>query len=128
MPVERPENIHGYFADAANRGDAVALADLYEPDAVIVERDGSRTTGHDAVRAHLEQLVAMRPQMQIVESRVITHDGIALLCSQWRATATPPGHEAALSMEFRGSEIARRREDGTWRLIVDNPWGIDTDA
>jgi uncharacterized protein (TIGR02246 family) len=125
MSIERPEQTHERFALAANNGDVDALANLYEPDAVIVERDGTLTVGIDAVRTHLDQLVAMRPRMRITASTAVEHDGIALLCSHWQATVTPPGHNGEVAMEFRGSEVLRRQPDGTWRLLLDNPWGID---
>lgn len=28
-------------------------------------------------------------------------------------------------MEFRGSEVARQQQNGTWLLAIDNPWGVD---
>src|SRR5579872_2974132 len=68
------------FAEGVNRGDAAALADLYAPDAAIVERNGALTTGADAIRHHLDELVAMAPVMEIVESKAFEHGDLALLC------------------------------------------------
>lgn len=124
MPVQRPEDIHRRFADAANAGDITALAALYESDAVIIERDGTTTSGTSAIRSHLEDLTAMKPRMEIIDSRVFGRGEIALLCSRWRANVTPPGG-SEVTMEFRGSEIARQQDDGTWLLLIDNPWGVD---
>lgn len=124
MPAERPEEIHHRFAAAANAGDAAALAALYEPEALIVERDGSFATGAAAIRSHLDDLVSMRPQMEILDSKAFRNGDTALLCSRWNATVTPPGG-AEVTMESRGSEVARRQDDGTWLLLLDNPWGTE---
>jgi uncharacterized protein (TIGR02246 family) len=126
MPIQTPEETHSRFADGVNRRDAASLVDLYAPDAAIVERDGTLTTGADAVRHHLDELVAMAPVMEIVDSRAFTHGDVALLCSKWRATVTTPDGER--TMEFRGSEVLRRQSDGTWALALDNPWGVEVAA
>jgi uncharacterized protein (TIGR02246 family) len=124
MPIENPEDTHRVFADAANAGDVEALIDLYDPDGVIVERNGELTVGGDAIRRHIEALIALRPEMRIVDSRAARSGETALLCSHWEAVATTPdGHQ--VQMEHRGSEVLRRQPDGTWRLLIDNPWGID---
>lgn len=47
---------------------------------------------------------------------------IALTCSDWSATATDQ-HGALVPMTGRGTEVARRQADGTWLLVIDNPWG-----
>lgn len=121
MPQE-PQDIHRRFADAVSNGDINALADLYEPGATVIERDGQRTEGIQAIRQHLEHLLAMKPTMTIKASSVHCQGQLALLSSHWTANATIPDG-SSVQMEFHGSELARQQPDGTWRLILDNPWG-----
>ncbi|MHB8669521.1 MAG: YybH family protein [Acidimicrobiales bacterium] len=124
MSINDPRDTHVRFTEAANAADLLALAALYEQDAVIVERDGTLAAGADAIRHHLEGLIAMHPQMKILESRAFTNGDLALLCSHWKATATPSGGNE-VTLEFRGSEIVHRQTNGTWLLVLDNPWGVD---
>lgn len=124
MTITDPATIHHAFADAANSGDLDRLVALFDPDATVIERTGTRTSGADAIRRHLQQLLALNPKMQIQTTHTFTNGDIALLCSRWTATATTPdGH--AVNLDFRGTEVARRDGTGVWRLYIDNPWGVD---
>jgi uncharacterized protein (TIGR02246 family) len=118
----QPEDIHQHFAEAVNAGDVDALVALFEPDAIVIEQTGERTEGTDQIRAHLEQLVALRPVMKIEASRVYRKGDLALLSSRWTAAATTPDG-TQVEMEYHGSELARHQPDGSWRLMLDNPWG-----
>ena len=90
----------------------------------MIERSGERTEGIEAIKQHLAQLLGMRPRMRIVGSRAYPKGDLALLSSHRGAEATAP-HGSPVRMEFHGSELARRQPGGTWRLILDNPWGAD---
>jgi hypothetical protein len=28
-------------------------------------------------------------------------------------------------LEARNADVLRRQQDGTWRFVIDNPWGTD---
>ena len=120
-----PADKHRYFAEACNSGDIEKLLAMYEPDAIVVERTGALTQGTAAIREHLEKLLAMKPTMQIVASTAVVNGGLAQLSSWWRCTATAPDG-SAIEIESHGSELDRRQPDGTWRIVIDNPWGADS--
>ncbi|MCA1668180.1 MAG: SgcJ/EcaC family oxidoreductase [Thermomicrobia bacterium] len=122
--AKNPEDIHRLFAEAVTAGNLEALVALYEPDATVIERTGERTEGVDDIRRHLAHLLTMRPAMSIQGSRVHRKGEFALLSSHWIATAAAPDGRP-VRMEFHGSELARQQRDGTWRLLLDNPWGAD---
>ena len=124
MTIDVPESTHHLFAETANRSDLDAIVEMYEPEAVIIERSGEATKGIAAIRHHVATLLALHPSMVIEESRAFQNGDIALLCSRWSARLTPPGGEEVV-MEYRGSEIIRRGPDGTWRFVLDNPWGLE---
>jgi uncharacterized protein (TIGR02246 family) len=124
MTLTDPAAIHSAFADAVNAGDLDGLVSLFHEQAVVVERTGSRTSGTAAIRRHLEELVALEPKMRIEATFAFPNGDVALLCSRWTAVATAPdGHEVTL--DFRGSEVACRDANGSWRLFIDDPWGVD---
>ena len=119
-----PADKHRYFAEACNSGDIEKLLAMYEPDAIVVERTGAVTQGTAAIREHLERLLSLKPTMQIVASTAVVNGGLAQLSSWWRCTATAPDG-SPIEMESRGSELDRLQPDGTWRIVIDNPWGAE---
>lgn len=124
MTVTDPATIHQTFAAAVNAGDLERLVALFDEGAVVVERSGERTSGTGAIRDHLQQLIALEPTMRIEDTRSFANGDTALLCSHWTAEATGPDGRA-VSLDFRGAEVARRDAAGAWRLYIDNPWGIE---
>lgn len=123
MPAQDPAELHRLFQEAANQADLDGLIDLYERDPVFATRPDGSASGSDALRSHLTELLAMRPRFeQVATTKVFQAAGLALTCSDWIATATDPAG-VALTMTGRGTEVARRQADGTWLLVIDNPWG-----
>src|SRR2546428_9138457 len=123
-----PEDIHAEFAAAVNAGDFDHLCELFEHGAVVIappgeQGAGERLDGIAAIRAHLERLLAMRPEMTIVASQAHRLGDLALLSSHWRADATHPGGRPT-EMGARGTELGRPPPDGSWRLGIDNPGGV----
>jgi ketosteroid isomerase-like protein len=117
-----PATIHHRFCEACNAGSLDRLLDLYEPSAVIVERAGALREGTEAIRKHLSNLLSMQPAMTILDSRAIIAGELAQLSSHWQCTAVAPDG-TPVQLEYHGSELARHQPDGSWRLVIDNPWG-----
>jgi ketosteroid isomerase-like protein len=55
-----------------------------------------------------------------VLSICIVAGDLAESSSHWRCDATTPDG-TPVQLEYRGSELARRQPDGSWRIIIDNP-------
>jgi uncharacterized protein (TIGR02246 family) len=123
MGAQDPAELHHLFQEAANRADLDGLIGLYEPDPVFATRPGGSASGSEALRSHLTELLAMSPRFeQVTTTKVFEAAGLALTCSDWIATTTDPAG-AVVTMSGRGTEVARRQQDGTWLLVIDNPWG-----
>jgi uncharacterized protein (TIGR02246 family) len=120
MPAHRPIQLHTLFAHAFNRGDVEALLTLYEVNATIVV-GGEPVTGHDRLRAALEQWLAAGGQMTLDTRAVIVGpDRLVVLHGAWviasaEAADSPPARRGL------STEVARQQSDGTWRFVIDNP-------
>ena len=122
MSVQQPEEIHRAFTAAFNAGDAAALLELYEPDASLAPAPGEVVTGLDAIREVLAGFLALKGQMTIETLRVLPAGDVVLLHGMWLLTGTGADGNP-LELAGRNTEVVRRQADGSWRFIVDNPFG-----
>jgi uncharacterized protein (TIGR02246 family) len=110
--------LHAKVQTAFNAGDVDALVALYEPDARMFHDDGTVAEGVDAIREVWAGFIALGGQIAMTTRYAVEADEVALLSNSW--TFTMDGAEAAGSIT---SEVARRQPDGTWRYVIDNPYG-----
>ena len=110
--------LHEKVAKSINGGDVDALLDLYEPDARVVNQDGSVIVGREAARAIVSELVALGGRMDITTRFVVEMGDVALLSNEW--------HFRADEVELSGitAEVARRQPDGRWLYVIDNPYAV----
>jgi ketosteroid isomerase-like protein len=116
----QPEQVIDEFVKLFNSQDLDGiLENCYEDDAVLVPEPGAGSvSGRAAIREVLQAFLGMGGTMTVVGAAAYTHGDIGLTHSRWHLDV--PGGEA---MEGTTAEIVRRQADGTWRYIVDNPWG-----
>jgi uncharacterized protein (TIGR02246 family) len=115
-PAEFSALFTGYF----NSGDLDALVDLYERDAVLLPEPGKPVVGHEAIRAALEAFVATGLKIDLKTHTIHEADGVALLYSRWTLSDGAGGPPA---MSGSTVEVVRRQADGSWRFIIDDPYG-----
>ena len=122
MPARTPEELHQLVAQTFSAHDVEGAVSLYEPDATLVAQPGQVVTGTDAIREALGGLLSLEPKFDLKVNKVFQADDTALIFSDWSLSATDP-HGNALEMSGRTSDVARRQSDGSWRLVIDDPFG-----
>ena len=122
MSVQRPEEMHQVFTAAFNAGDMTALLALYEADASLAPAPGEVVTGVAAIREALTGFLALKGRMTIDTVRVIPAGDVALLHGSWILSGTGPDG-SAVELAGRNTEVVRRQADGSWRFVIDNPFG-----
>jgi ketosteroid isomerase-like protein len=118
-----PVDVHVAVESAFNTGDVDALMTLYEPDARMVRDDGTVAVGLDEIRTVWADLVALGGRVRMVTRYAVESGDIALLSNEW--TLELEGNPVASGAT---AEVARRQGDGSWRYVIDNPFGADTSA
>ena len=66
----------------------------------------------------------MNGELDIEVTRVLEVDDLALVIGVWSFDGTGPDG-GPVHLEARNADVLRRQEDGTWRFVIDNPWGTD---
>lgn len=123
MAFTAPSKAHAEFATAFNAGDIDALCDMYESGALMPSEPGAGPAqGVAAIREVLKGYLAMKPVMQI-ESKFVHQNGeLAVLRAHWSIKASgPDGSNVEMSAD--SVELIRRQPDGTWRYVIDHPFG-----
>ncbi len=117
-----PEEMPRLWAENLIAGHLDALVALYEADATLVAQPGEVVTGTEAIREALSGLIAMRPTFNIEGRKVLQTGDIALSFADWTLAGTAPNGEP-IEMAAQTSDVLRRQPDGSWRFVIDNPWG-----
>ena len=122
MSARTPEELNRLWAEYLIAGDLDALVALYEANAMLVAQPGKVVTGIEAIREALSGLMAMRPTVNMEVRKVLQTGDIALSFVDWTIAGTGPKGEP-VNITTQSSDVLRRERDGSWRLVIDNPWG-----
>jgi uncharacterized protein (TIGR02246 family) len=124
MPASTPEEVIQLFSKYFSARDIDALISLYEPGATMVPQPGATVHGTSAIREALTQFLALRGRLNPEIGKVIEANDIALVLSKWTISATDPQGNA-VELAGQASDVVRRQADGTWLLVIDNPYGVE---
>jgi uncharacterized protein (TIGR02246 family) len=124
MPTDTPHQVLDSIVRGINSGDLESLMPLYETDAAFATEPGSLAHGGTGVREALGGFISMNGTLDLDVTRVLEVDDIALVMGVWSFDGTGPDGEP-VRLESRNADVLRRQDDGTWRFVIDNPWGTD---
>ncbi|MGH3790443.1 MAG: YybH family protein [Pseudonocardiaceae bacterium] len=124
-PPRSPQQVNEQLSQYLGKGDIDGALSLYEADSVFSPRPGETITGLDLIRGALEEFAALNPTMKLGTPNVLEADGVALVTCKWRITGTQPGG-ATIEMDGYSTDVMRRQPDGSWKFLIDNPWGTET--
>lgn len=120
----RPENFFTSFVDEFNRQNISYLLASYEHDACFVSQTGQVVKGQENIRQNLRQFIDMKGKLETSVKSVFSADDIALVISEWSFSGIRPDGKA-VSLKGKATDVLRQHSDGTWGILIDNPWGTD---
>jgi ketosteroid isomerase-like protein len=124
MSTATPEQVLESIVTGINSGHLESLMPLYEGDAAFATEPGSLAHGGSGVREALSAFISMNGTLDLEVTRVLEVDDLALVMGVWSFEGTGPEGEP-VRLEARNADVLRRQSDGSWRFVIDNPWGTD---
>ena len=124
MSNKTPEQALEAIVAGINSGNLESLLPLYESQAAFSTSPGSLAHGPSGIREALAGFIAMKGKLELKVTRVLQASDLALVATVWTFNGTGPDGKPA-KLASKSADVLRRQADGSWRLVIDNPWGTD---
>jgi ketosteroid isomerase-like protein len=119
-----PEEVLNSVVKGINRGDLDSLMMLYEADACFASQPGIFAKTPETVRQSLCGFIDLKGRLDLEVKRVLQSSDLALVITEWSFEGTGP-YGKSVNMAAKSADVLRKQSDGTWRFVIDNPWGTD---
>lgn len=124
MSNHTPEEALHSIVESMNTGNIESLMMLYEHEACFASQPGQIVKGQQGIRQNLQGFVNMKGKLKSKVKRVFQTSNLALVISEWSFNGTGADGNP-VSFTGTATDVLRQQSDGTWRIIIDNPWGTD---
>ncbi len=114
------------FAAHVSGGNIDEVMALYEPGATYISASGRPLRGRQ-IEQMFQRLTALRPQMSGNIEKAIEAGDVALVNNRWQLSGQRPDGQPVRSGGI-SAVVLRGRADGSWGILIDNPWGAGRDA
>jgi ketosteroid isomerase-like protein len=122
---QNPADVHSTLLKSFNAGDVDATVACYESQACFMSRSGRIARGAMELRDVYRVTFSNKPQIKFRVRKIVpAGDDLALVVVEWRSKAVSPVGEVRL-WAGTATNIVRRQPDGSWKLVLDNPYGIE---
>ena len=118
-----PGEVLNSVVEGINTGDLDSLM-LYEADACFASQPGQLAKSAESVRQSLRSFIDLEGRLDIKVKRVLQASDLALVTTEWSFSGTGPDGNP-VNMAAKSADVLRHQADGTWRFVIDNPWGTD---
>jgi ketosteroid isomerase-like protein len=119
-----PEEALASIVHGINSGDLEALMRLYEPEAGFAAEPVRLKHGLAGVREGRSGFIGLKGKLDLKVTRVLKASDLALVLTAWSFAGTGPDGDP-VRLASKSADVLRRQADGSWRFVIDNPWGTD---
>jgi uncharacterized protein (TIGR02246 family) len=117
-----PKELLSSYVEKFNARDLSSLIDMYETDACFAIQVGQVINGLNNIRQGLQDFFNMNGNLESKVKKVIQTSNLALVNTEWSFKGTGPDGKP-VNISGRATDVLHQQSDGTWRIIIDNPWG-----
>jgi ketosteroid isomerase-like protein len=122
--IKTPADLLYLQVEEFNRGNISFLMTLYEKDACFASKPGQVVQDLESIRRSLQGFIDMKVKLEARVRRVIQAGNLALLTTEWSIAGTEPDGKP-INLTGRGTVVLRSQFDGSWLMVIENPWGTD---
>ena len=124
IPAYKPEDCDRLLIQAMESGDLETTVGLYEPEAVLFTESGDLVK-IDEIQKHNQEFIALKTKTNIEKiEAVMSGDGTLATTRMKCATVyKDPKTGKEVTMHTNSLEVVRKQPDGTWRFVIDDPFG-----
>ena len=119
-----PGEVLNSVAECINTGDLDSLMTLYEDDACFASQPGQLAKSPESVRQSLGSFIDLKGKLDLKVKRVLQASDLALVTTEWSFSGTGSNGKR-VDITAKSADVLRQQPDGTWRFVIDNPWGTD---
>lgn len=120
-----PADVYPILLKAFNAGDIDSIVACYESQACFVLKSGHIARGAVELREMFQATLSYQPDLKLDVSKIIpVGDDLALVIVKWKSRTVSSSGETKV-WAGTATDIVRRQPDGTWKLALDNPYGIE---
>jgi uncharacterized protein (TIGR02246 family) len=119
-----PEKFLESYVDYFNKGNISSILALYESDASFALQPGKVVKGKDSIRSSLQTFIEIKGKLESEIKRVLKASDIALVITEWSFNGIGPDGKA-VKLAGKATDVLRQQSDGSWRVLIDNPWGTE---
>jgi ketosteroid isomerase-like protein len=119
-----PKEFLNSYVEKFNAGNLSSLMDMYEIGACFVVQPRQVIYRLKNIRQSLQDFITMDGNLESQVKGVIqTSDG-AIVNTIWSFKGMGPDGKP-IDISGRATDLLLQQPDGTWRILIDNPWGTD---
>ena len=124
MAQGTPSEVLATIVEGINSGNLDVLLPLYESAAGFAAQPGALACGLPSIRQGLAGFIAMNGKLDLKVTRVLEASDLALVATAWSFAGTGSDGRP-VEIAAKSADVLRRQTDGSWRFVIDNPWGTD---
>ncbi|MNR83764.1 hypothetical protein D3C72_145490 [compost metagenome] len=120
----QPDDVSRVLVQALETGDIETSVAVYEASAVLFSKSGRTMVGLEAIRKNNAALIALKPTFAIDFIKFTVSGDGTLATNRMKADLSWQDAEGKLVQASVDTlEVLRKQEDGSWRYIIDDPYG-----
>ena len=105
-------------------GNLESLMTLYEAEACFATQPGQLAKSPESISQSLSNFIDSKGKLDLKVKRVLQASDLALVTTEWSFSGTGPDG-SPVNLSAKSADVLRQQSDGTWRFVIDNPWGTD---